>query len=295
MSLTKLNLKKVKYLRSHDHEHRHPIVLGGHSRWLRDIELLLEDRWKNLYCPEDFQDFGKLITEHPPRILVSEWGAYQSDETKLFDMIDQKGTKKILVAHSIQDAVAWKRIQRSMAGRGVSCIELSEDAKVASQEIDSIFSGLCASGFSLNEDLQFIQNAYHGYRIAQNVESSNLLTIFKTIASNFVFDPNDIVTGTLLVETFSLWKKPKNVGSSLHLAFMSAESSVNDENIFKIIAFSQKCEAVFDANGELDEPTFQQLAADSGFGRLTYRMIKGSFSEVAACLAMHQVGLRLVS
>ena len=294
MSITKLPLKKVTYLRAHDNDKNHTVVLGGDSRWMRDIELLLEDQWKNIYCPEDFSAFGKTLGEHPPRICVVEHGAYQGNEAKLLDLNLPKGTEKLLVAHSIKDVLAWKRTQRVMASRGVKCIELSDDSKLASEELAEVFTGLCAAGFSLSEDLQLIQNAFQGYRIAEGNEESEFLKVFKTMAAKFVFDPNDIVAGTLFAETYSLWKQPKDANSSLQFAYMNAESSVKDENIFKLIEFSKKCFDSFQSNGVLDEPTFQQLATDSSFGRLTYRMIKGSFPEVTACLSKNRGGLRLV-
>ena len=294
MNITKLPLKKVTYLRAHDTEKNHTIILGGDSRWIRDIELLLEDQWKNVFCPENFSAFGKTLGEHPPRICVVELGAYQSNEAKLLDLNLPKGTEKLLVTHSIKDAFAWKRTQRLMASRGVKCIELSEDSKQAAEELAEIFMGLCTSGFALSEDLQMIQNAFQGYRIAEGNEESEFLKVFKTMAAKIVFDPNDIVAGTLLAETYSLWKQPKEANSSLHFAYLNAESSIGDEVIFKLIEFSKKCFDSFQANGILDEATFEHFLSDSGFGRLTSRMIKGSFSEVTTCLNKNHGGLRLV-
>lgn len=294
MSITKLPLKKVTYLRAHDNDKNHAVILGGDSRWMRDIELLLEDEWKNVYCPEDFSAFGKTLGEHPPRICVVELGAYQNSESKLLDLNLPKGTEKLLVAHSLKDTVSWKRTQRLMASRGVKCIELSEDSKIASQELAEVFTGLCSAGFSLSEDLQLIQNAFQGYRIGEGSEESEFLKLFKALAAKFVFDPNDIVAGTLFAETYSLWKQPKSTNSSLQFAYMNAESSVRDENIFKLIEFSKKCLDLFEFNGILDEATFQELATNSSFGRLTIRMIKTSFPEVASCLSKNQSGLRLV-
>ena len=294
MSITKLPLKKVTYLRAHDNDKNHTIVLGGDSRWMGDIELLLEDQWKNIFCPEDSSAFCKTISEHPPRICVIELDAYQGTDAKLLDLNFPNGTEKLLVAHSVKDALSWKRTQRIMASRGVKCFELSEDSKLASEELSEVFTGLCSAGFSLGEDLQLIQNAFQGYRINEGNEESEFLKIFKTMAAKFVFDPSDIVAGTLFAETYSLWKQPKSVNSSLQFAYMNAESSVKDENIFKLIEFSKQCFDTFQSNGVLDKLTFQQLATASNFGRLTYRMIKGSLPEVAACLSKSHGGLRLV-
>ena len=181
-----------------------------------------------------------------------------------------------------------------MASRGVKCIELSDDSKIAAEELAEVFTGLCAAGFSLSEDRQLIQNAFQGYRIAEGNEESEFLKVFKTMAVKFVFDPSDIVEGTLFAETHSLWKQPKDAHSSLQFAYMNAESSIKDENIFKLIVFSKKCFDSFQSNGVLDEATFQQLATDSSFGRLTYQMIKSSFSEVTTYLNINRGGLRLV-
>ncbi len=294
MSITKLPLKKVTYLRAHDNDKNHPIVLGGESQWMRDIELLLEDQWKNIYCPEDLGSFNKTVSEHPPRICVVEFGAFKGNEAKLLDLNFPKGTEKLLVSHGIKDELSWKRSQRVMAGRGVKCIELSEDSKLASEELAEVFSGLCSLGFSLSDDLQMIQNAFQGFRIIEETEENSFLTVFKTMAAKFVFDPSDIVAGTLFAETYSLWKQPKDANSSLHFAYLNAESSIKDENIIKLIEFSKRCFDSSRNNGALDEGTFQQLVAESSFGRLTSRMIKGAFPEVSSCLGKGRGGLRLV-
>jgi hypothetical protein len=294
MSITKLPLKKVTYLRSHDADKKHTIVLGGESRWIRDIELLLEDQWKNIYCPEDHGAFNKTVAEHPPRICVVEAGAFQGNETKLFDLNFPKGTEKILITNSVQDNLSWKRTQRLMTARGVKCLELSSDSKAAAEEISEVLTGLCSTGFSLGEDLQTIQSAFSGYQINSALEDSSSLKVFKTMASKFVFDPNDIVAGTLLAETYSLWKKPKDANSSLQFAYLNSEASIQDENIFKLIEFSKKCTDAFQKNGDIDESSFQSIATDSGFGRLTMRMIKGSYSEVRQSLSGGRGGLRLV-
>jgi hypothetical protein len=294
MSITKLPLKKVTYIRAHDADKKHTIVLGGESRWIRDIELLLEDQWKNIYCPEGHEAFNKTVSEHPPRICVVEAGAFEGNETMLFDLNYPKGTEKILITNSVQDNLSWKRTQRLMTARGVKCLELSSDSKAAAEEISEVLTGLCSTGFSLGEDLQTIQSAFSGYQINSALEDSSSLKVFKTMASKFVFDPNDIVAGTLLAETYSLWKKPKDANSSLQFAYLNSEASIQDENIFKLIEFSKKCIDAFQKNGDIDESSFQSIATDSGFGRLTMRMIKGAYSEVRQALSSGRGGLRLV-
>lgn len=68
---------------------------------MRDIELLLEDEWKDVYCPEDVNAFGKTIGEHPAAYTWVEYGAYQGSEAKLLDLNLPKGTEKLLVTSSV--------------------------------------------------------------------------------------------------------------------------------------------------------------------------------------------------
>jgi hypothetical protein len=294
MSVRKITPKKVTYLRAHDTDKNHIVLLGGDSRWIRDIELLLEDQWKNLYCPEDFSSFTRTLVEHPPRVCIAEFGAYNGNEIKLLDLNMPTGIEKILIGHDIKDPLLWRRTQRSVAARGVKCIELSEDSKTASEELSEVLTGICAAGFSVTNDLHLIQSAFQGYRIAGGAEDQTFLKLFKTMASKFVFEPEDIVTGTLFAETYSLWKKPKDASSPLQFAFSNAEASVRNENVFKLIDFSKKCVDAFNSTGNLDEETFQKLVADSDFGRLTSRLIKGALPEVTSCLTQASGGLKLV-
>ncbi len=294
MNIKKQSLKKVTYLRAHDADKSHTIILGGDSRWMRDIELLLEDQWKNVYCPEDASAFKKTLSEHPPRILVVEQGAYQGNETRLLDLSLPTGTEKILITHTIKDPLSWRRTQRIMASKDVKCVELSEDSKLAAEEMAEIFIGLCATGFSLGEDLQLIQNSFQGYQLVVGKGDSNILNLFKTMAAKFVFEPSDIVAGTLFAETYTLWRQLKDVNSPLQFAYTNAELSVKDQVIFKLIEFSKQCFDSFHANGGLDHSTYQRLVENAQFGRLTARMINGSFQEVISCLSKNSRNLRLV-
>lgn len=285
MCAAKLSLKNVTYTRGHQASRNFPIVLGGESRWIRDIELLLEDNWKKVICPEDLKALTNEITENPPKICIVEYGAFQGNEMKLLDSNLPKETEKILITNGTTNELEWKRTQRKMASMGVKCLELSSDSTLGAQELSEVLDEICTNRLSMDENLVTIQHAYSGFQLALPTEINSSLTLFKLLASKFSFEPNSIVSGTLLAETYTLWKRPKSTNSTLYMAYLSAEGAVDDEKILKLIELSRECSELFEKTGTLEENGYNDLLAKSGLGRLAIRMLKGSIEEIQHCMA----------
>lgn len=283
------NPKKTLYLRTHDSSKNHKILLAGNTRWLRDIELLLEDQWKNISCPEDFSSFAKSNSESPPKMCVAELGAYNENESKILDLPYPRDTEKLLVTHSVKNYTIWRKLQRDFSGKGIKCLELSSDSREAAKELSEVLTSLCTLSVSLPDNLQIIQNAYHGFMISESFkDDQNLSKLFKLIASKFIFDPVDVVTGNLLAETHQLWTKPKDTNSPIYFAYIQAENSISDETIFHILNFSKKCSEFYKVNQGLDEAIFENLISESSFKPLTKRMIRRIFAEVRNTLPLQE-------
>ena len=294
MNMKNFPLKNVTYTRAFNSSRNHTIILGGESQWLKDIELLLEDEWKKIICPQDLVGFGLVLVEQNPRVCIVEFGAFEGNEQRMLESSGPAGMEKLLVTRKVQNEIQWMSTQRRMLSLGVKCLQLSEDSKMASEELSEALDGICSMGSGLSDDLEIIQNAHQGYKLLSNNEDHQFIKTFKLIASKFSFEPNEIVAGALLAETYNLWKEPKIANSNLYMSYMNVVSCIRDENILKLIDFSKQCSILFNEQGSIDSELYSQIATNSGFGRLTIRMLKGVHGEVSQCFSGETKGLRLV-
>lgn len=294
MNLPKSKLKKVTYLRSSDTSKSYKILLAGNSRWMSDVELLLEDEWKNVFRIDEFSSFSKALVEKNPKVCVIEYGG-MSEESRIYDSIFPNGTQKLCVAHEVVDTLSWRRKQRELASKGFKCIEMAADAKAASEEFREIFLDFSQVDYSFSEDLQTVKAAYAGYNLIESERDQSQLNIFKTLSSKFVFEPSDIVAGTLLVETFALWKAVKSGSSQLFFSFSNIESSINDPIVLKLVDFSALCCEEFKKSSVLSEEKYTELVTKIGFGRLATRVLKNDYLLIVSILGASNRQLRLVA
>jgi hypothetical protein len=280
-------LNAVEYTRPYEAEKQSRIQLLGDSRWLRDLELLLEDEWKSLKRYPDPDQAIQKVTEDLPQLLLVEPLAYSSDTFKWIELGVQNGIKTTVIGFESINMFEWMSISRRAAALDVGSILFSTDVKKAALEI-SEFLGNCEALKASTHiaEIQSIRQAFHGYQCAV-AESEDELprSLFSLIADEFALSSENLAMASILLETCSLWKKPKRTDSPIFLAYRRVERELDGTQTMELLNIAIKTSAHF-LNSGLSEDEWNSQVDSSLLGLLSKRRMKKKYIEVRSVLEL---------
>lgn len=285
MSELRNRLKKVEYSRAYHAECEVNIQLIGDSRWIRDIELFLEETWKNIKCFPDAAGAKNGIDSDLPRFVLIEPSAYGEDTFRWVEGAIQNDIKALVIAPENHNQFEWFSISRRAAGLDVGAVMLSQDAQNAAKELGEILhSSDVLKTNRWTSDIRTIKAAHLGYKFAttdvgEQLESS----LFGLLCDEFAFSSDHLAMATVLLETLSLWRMPKETGSELQLCYARVERELADTDLIKIVNAVQNVLSVFQS-GELTDEKWSEILKNVGFGLLVRRKLASKYSNVVNLL-----------
>ncbi len=287
MSDVSRKLKTVEYTRPYQAEKQARIQLVGDSRWISDLELLLEDEWKALKrLPTADQAFQQISSDLPQLLLV-EPSAYSEDTFKWVEHGVQSGVKTSVISSDAINMFEWMSLSRRAAALDVGSILFSSDVKKAVSEISDFLANCEAlKSTSRISEIQYVKHAFQGFQCAVNEsESSAPRELFSLLADEFSLPTESLAMAMTLLETSSLWRRPKKTDSQIYLSYRRIERELLDTQAIELLNIALKSSQRFSESG-LSEEEWNSQVDSSGLGLLSKRKMKKKYVEVNAVLGL---------
>lgn len=284
MSSPKDRLKKIEFSRSYKSENDSEIHLIGQSRWIRDVELLLEEKWRNLKCYHDQSEaFGAITSDHP-RLALIELKAHGDDTSRWIEACVQNNVQGLVISPDNANQFEWMSAARKAAAHNFGSVLFSSDSRSAADEISNFLdtSDALTSTKSLS-DVNIVQYAQAGFKIGA-LESEDLVKeMFSLISDEFILPSDDLAKGLALVGSIDLWKKPKPTDSELYAAYFRIERDLKEKEVYRLITSAIAAVDAYRSNA-LSEERWDQILSESKFGLLSKRKLRTKFNEAVILL-----------
>jgi len=284
MSTPKDRLGRVEFTRSYKAENASEIHLVGASRWIKDIELLLEEKWPNLKCYPESKDAAAAISELLPTLVLVEPNAYQDPTARWIETCVQFKAKALLIGPDSISQFEWAMASKKAAAHNFGSVLFSSDSSAAAGEIsDFLETSNALNSSRWLEDVRVIQSAQLGYEVSISSPVRLEKEVFALISDEFVIPSEDLAKSLTLVNSVSLWKRPKDAESDLNAAYRRVERELADTEAYKLIQISLSLVKAF-KNGELTEANGEEILKASSLGLLARRRLKSKLNEVSILL-----------
>lgn len=287
----KNRLRNVEFTRKHASERDAKIQLVGNSQWIRDIELLLEDEWKSIFCHELAIDAAAGITDQLPALVLIEPEAHGEDTFRWIDLAAQIQSRTLLVAPEDFSQFEWMKITKKAAARDVGGILLPKDSKNAAVDLNNfLLDGVSLSAGRNQKDIRHIRSAAEGYELAKENQSTSLeREIFSMISDEFTLSSQHLGLSFLLLDTYSLWKRPKDTKSELHFSYRRIEREIEGSDSEKILR-SSIAAAKSLTSGSFEEKDWADILKGAGYGLLAQRKLQKKYSDLQILARFHLDG-----
>lgn len=293
---TPTKLRKVTYSRATESGHLSRIFFAGDSQWCRDLELLLEDTWKNFTRPNNIGEFAAMAAANPPSLAVIHKDAYGETARRILETGVPKGVAKILVTDNVEDQLGWRRLTIEACSLGVSALALSSQTSDAAAELSQVLSGMLSVGLvGYSVDFDTIRKAMPGFELIASTHQPAFMPVFRQILSCFTFDPIAVSAANLLGETYRQWRSPKSISSDLHLAYQRVEQLLDGTPLLALLNLAVKTQEIYAQKADIEEDTWQKLVTEAGIGRLAARKLVQDHPKVSTFLAENSDRQRLRS
>lgn len=126
----------VTYSRNHKIERETRFVLVGSTRWLRDLELILEDAWPQCYLSDRSPKITTFLKDKQINIALVE-ATEDFDETKKFiESVLPSSVMKAIICTENLNPFLVKKYSNYTARTNIPICHMPEDAVVAATEIE---------------------------------------------------------------------------------------------------------------------------------------------------------------
>lgn len=163
-------LSPVTYTRSFKAERELPALLVGGTRWIKDLELLLEDEWPKLLASEFGASVPDAIANSGAQLVVVEASQDVEQSRLCLESHVPSTIKKVLLMRE-GDNPFLKRTYINYGARcGVSVVELPDDLQQATKELSGFLSNfLSGVRTELEEDIDRAELLVEGFNIRKDI------------------------------------------------------------------------------------------------------------------------------
>lgn len=279
-------LKKTSYNRGFVAGRSISVLMLGESRWLSDIELLLEDRWPNLVLVTEETEVSAALQKRSPKIAVLEKGLWGDSELRLIESVLPTQVKRIVVTPEVKDEIGWRKLLKRLCQLNASGAVLDTPADQAAQEIESLLDGLVNSGsIDMGEAFTVIKCAFEGFRLSSQTSLEGLMSVYKLLLSQFALEYDVLSAALLLGKSYAMWKTPRDASNEISTAYSELESLVKDNEAGMVFSLLATLDRHLASGATLSNEEWEKLVNEAGAGKIAARKLIGLFDAIVPLLA----------
>lgn len=284
--------QRVTFSRAFERGRSLRTLLVGSSRILRDVELILEDHWRNLAIATSNDEMDRLIASIRPSVALIEWDAFEGAVDRLLETSLKVVSKRIVLITQETTAQTRRHLEHRALLYDYSIFEISSDSKPAAQSIDGMLKSLVDLGVGRPSDLfNRVQTATSGFFAGINYarnpayqrEAASLVILSRLLFSKLALDVEQLEAATLLAESYDFWLASRQCPNEMSASFDELEEICTTSGV-PTMALLELADAVRNHLHGFKIPTAMQwsrLINSRHFDPILARHLVGLYPQVA--------------
>lgn len=278
----KNGLNSVTYSRDYIAEKQLPIAMIGDSRWFSDIELLLEDEWRNLKLFGNYSSLPADLTSSGVGLSLILAISDKDEIKKLVEAVIPSSVQKILILKESENPFLKKYYVNYATIHSSQIFELSNDAKSAAEELNSLLPIILSNiRTDLENDIYKAEMVLAGYE--QSLTTAIALpyinwrqraeTAFRWYFPLLTLSSQDYKLIRLLVLAQPLLESKNNWSSVISDIFLPILSFSQSNSSHQHVLFMTDLVKAVPIKGTFDQDKIKSVISDSTLGILTKRVL----------------------